>query len=399
MRQKPERVAWTVLLMAFATLCLLVVAVPLGVRYYVTHAQTQAKAVVESLAGTIVIEEPVGGGPVPLSKGQSAAVREGTVIRVDESSEAFITLFDHTLHLSRGTTLRLERTRSPRYRSSTEPISVYIIIDGGRVDIGTALSSEYPLDFRVSTLQAEVTLSADGSYALDVSNDSSEAIVYRGSALVLAQGTQVTLVPGERTEVLLGQPPKPSTTAARQLLTNGDFSQPLSESWQVYNDQGNDGGNADGQVEIVLDESRQAARFVRTGGSGNHCETVLEQRIERQLPDPVTSLTVRITLKLIQQSLSGGGYLGFEYPLMIRITYRDAYDSETEWVCGFYYQNTDNYPTTGGIEIPQDRWYTYESENLLETLPLRPSKIMTVRLYAAGWDYDALVSNIQLIEQ
>jgi hypothetical protein len=399
MRQKPEHVAWLVLLSAFATLCLLAVAVPLGVRYWVTHAERPAQATVESIAGTVVVEQPVGRGPLPLSKGQSVTVREGTLIRVDESSGAFVTVFDHTLHLSRGTTLRLERMRSPRYGSSTRPISVYLVVSGGRLDIGTALSPQHPLDFRVSTLQAESVLAADGSYAFDVNNDRSETTVYRGSARILAQGSEVTLGPGERTQVALGQPPQPSTGVARQLLANGDFSQPLAEGWQTYNDQGNDGGQVDGRVEPIVDEGRQAVRFVRTGGQGNHCETVLEQKIERQLPDPVTSLTVRATLKLRQQSLSGGGYLGFEYPLMIRITYRDVYDSEAEWVRGFYYQNVDNYPTGQGLELPRDRWYTFESENLLETLSIRPFKIMSVRIYASGWDYDALISDVQLIEQ
>jgi len=399
MRQNPERVAWLVLLAAFATLCTLIVAVPFGVRYYVSQAQRSAKARVESLAGTIVVEEPVGSGPLPLSKGQSMAVREGTVIRADESSEAFITVFDHTLHLSRGSTVRLDVMRSPRYRSSQRPIVVQVTIDGGRVDIGTALSPQYPLEFRVSTLQSESYLAPDGSYALDVTNDAAELTVYRGGARIAAQGSEVTLAPGERSRVLVGQAPEPSTGVARQLLVNGDFTQPLDQGWQVYNDQGADGGSVDGRVEVVIDEGRQAARFVRTGGSGNHCETVLEQKIERQLPDPVTSLTVRMTLKLRQQTLSGGGYLGFEYPLMVRITYRDVYDSETEWVRGFYYQNAANLPTTQGIEIPQDIWFTYESENLLETLSIRPFKIVSLRLYAAGWDYEALVSSVQLIEQ
>jgi hypothetical protein len=399
MRRKPERVAWVVLIAAFVTLCLLVIAVPLGVRYYIAHAEETAKATVESLAGTIVVEEPVGRGALPLGKGQSTVVREGTLIRVDEASEAFITILDHTLHLYRGTTLRIERIRTPRYRSSERPVSIDLTISGGRVDIGTALSMQHPLAFRVSTLHAQSLLTADGSYAFDVTNDRSEATVYRGNAHMTAQGQALDLAPGQRTIVALNQPPQPSTGVARQLLVNGNLSEPLDIGWHIYNDQGNDGGDVDGRVELVIDEGRQAARLVRENGHGNHCETVLEQKIERQLPDPVTSLTVRATLKLRHQSLSGGGYLGFEYPLMIRITYRDVYDSEAEWVVGFYYQNDDDFPTNQGVEIPQDRWFTFESANLLQTLSIRPFKIIAVRIYAAGWDYESLISDVQLIEQ
>jgi len=97
------------------------------------------------------------------------------------------------------------------------------------------------------------------------------------------------------------------------------------------------------------------------------------------------------------QSLSGGGYLASEYPLMIRVTYRDVYDSEAEWVQGFYYENPAGSPTTYGLQIPRDRWYLYESTNLLETLPISPYRIMKVRVYASGWDYESFVSDVSLI--
>ena len=111
----------------------------------------------------------------------------------------------------------------------------------------------------------------------------------------------------------------------------------------------------------------------------------------------MSSLVVRSTIKVRYQQLSGGGYLASEYPLMIRLTYRDAYDSEAEWIQGFYYQNTDSNPTTYGLQIPQDRWYVFESENLMASLPVKPERIMAIRVYAAGWDYDSLVSDINLI--
>ena len=202
---------------------------------------------------------------------------------------------------------------------------------------------------------------------------------------------------GQRTQIDLGQPPQPVTGAERDLLANGSFRDTLSEGWRVFNDQGTDGGNVDGRVETVVDEGRPAVRFVRNGGQGNHCETVLEQTINRQLSEPITSLKVRAWVKVRYQSLSGGGYLSSEYPLMIRIQYRDAYDSETEWIQGFYYQNVAGTPTTYGQEIPRDRWYPFESENLLDKLSIKPYKIISVRVYASGWDYDSLISDVHLV--
>jgi hypothetical protein len=399
MRRNPERVAWAVLLSAFAAFCLVVVAVPIGGRWYVQNAHAKQDATVESLVGTIVVEPPVGAGPTPLSKGQSKTISEGTIIRVDETSEAFVTFFNHTLRLFPGTTIRLDRLRSPRYRVGVLPDTVQLSLVGGQVIVGTALGLEHNLDFRVRTLHGEFRLDADGSYILEARNERSEITVYRGHSEVAAAETVMQLEAGQRTQVDLNQPPRPATSAARELVTNGSFREPLTVGWRAFNDQGSDGGDVDGRVEIVVDEDRPAARFLRTGGHGNHCETVLEQTINRQLSEPITSLKVRAWVKVRYQSLSGGGYMSSEYPLMIRIRYRDFYDSETEWIQGFYYENVAGTPTMHGQEIPRDRWYPFESGNLLDILPVRPYRIISIQVYASGWDYDSLISDVHLIAE
>jgi hypothetical protein len=73
------------------------------------------------------------------------------------------------------------------------------------------------------------------------------------------------------------------------------------------------------------------------------------------------------------------------------------YSSETEWVRGFYYQNTSGNPTANGQEIPQGKWYLYESENLLDTLPIVPRRILWLRVYASGWSYESYVSEVSII--
>ncbi|MBC7239389.1 MAG: hypothetical protein H5T71_04740, partial [Chloroflexi bacterium] len=77
MRKNPERVAWAVLLLAFATFCAIIVCVPLGVRWYLLYAEREETALVESLVGTVIIEPPVGSGPIPLVKGSSRQVPPG----------------------------------------------------------------------------------------------------------------------------------------------------------------------------------------------------------------------------------------------------------------------------------------------------------------------------------
>jgi hypothetical protein len=398
MKGKPERVAWAIITTAFLVFCSLAVAVPWGVRSYLLNASDAFEARVEALVGTVVVETPGSGTAKPVPKGRSLSASEGSVIIVDETSEAAISFFDHSeMRLFSGTRITLDEMRAPRFGFSSQRGRIAISENGGRIRVGTALSSDVPVDFVVRSLQATTELREDGSYSIEVSNDKSEIVVTRGEAQVTAMDQAVKLKQRERTVVGIGQAPEAPMPAAKDLVVNGAFNEPLGVGWTWYNDQGLDGGEVDGEVLPVLEESRRAVRFLRSGGHGNHCETVIRQEIDRLLADPLIMVKVRTTVKLLYQSLSGGGYLSSEYPLMIRLVYRDAYDSEAEWVHGFYYQNADSNPTTYGELIQQDRWYIYESENLLEVMPIIPSRIVSIEVYASGWDYDSMVSEISLI--
>ncbi len=397
MRENPERMAWAVLATSFAAFCLIAVAVPLGIRWYLRSAQEDELAVVESIQGTVVVELPVGQGAVPLTRGESHAVGEGATIKTDESSEAMVTLFEHSpMRLFPGSTVRLVRLRSPRYEASDLPNEVGLELAGGRIQVGTALSLDAPLSFWVTTLHGDVLLDSDGSYALASNNERGEVAVYRGHAVVSNPLGEVHLESRQRTIVELGAAPQPAVGVAKNWVVNGDFTEGLT-GWEVLHDQGADGGDVYGTAQLTESEGRTAVRFQRTGGYGNHCETILEQTFEQKLPDPVSSLVVRATVKLHEQSLSGGGYLSYEYPLMLRLTYRDSEDHEGEWVQGFYYHNVDGNPTMYGLQIPRDRWYLFDSGNLLDALPRRPYRIIRLRIYASGWDYDSMVSDVSMI--
>ncbi len=405
MQRKPERVAWTVLLAAFVIFCTCAVSLPLGIRWYLTTAMTTREAKVTCLEGTAVIEDPLRGTASPLLVNETISVSEGTIISVDESAQAVLTFFDQSLvRLFPRTTVSLERMRTPRFDLSSLPAQISLNVRGGRLYANTVLRGSPAVEFRVNSLQAHTLLAEDGGYSFEVSNERTEVIVQRGTAAVSSVSTavpadaaQVTLSSRQRTVVEIGKAPLAPLKAERDLLVNGDFSSPLDTGWTAFNDQGGDGGDIDGQVSLVEDEGRRAVRFVRTRGEFNHCETIIEQELNRDLPDPITVLKLRATVKLVDQSLSGGGYLSSEYPLMIRVSYRDMYGSEAEWVRGFYYQNFNNNPTQDGQEIPQGKWYFYESENLLDTFRISPRRIVRLRVYASGWSYESLVSDISLV--
>nr|MBC7245739.1 hypothetical protein [Chloroflexota bacterium] len=405
MRRNPERLAWTVLWIAFALFCTLTVSIPLSIRWYLTHATRAYEAKVTCLEGTAVVEDPRHATAKPVLKGETISVPEGTVVSVDENAQAVVTFFDQSfVRLFPRSSIALQRMRMPRFSASPRAAQIIVYAKGGRLWANTVLRGSSPVEFRVESLQAHTLLAEDGGYAIEVSNERTEVIVHRGMAEVAAaslstssEAAKVTLSSRQRTVVEIGQPPLAPLKAERDLLINGDFTAPLSTGWTAFNDQGGDGGEVDGTWSLVVDEGRRAVRFYRIGGEYNHCETIIEQELNRDLPDPLTTLKVRATIKLVHQSLSGGGYLSSEYPLMIRIRYRDMYLSENEWIRGFYYQNENNNPTMNGQEIPQNKWYFYESENLLDVLPIAPRRILWIRVYASGWSYESLVSQISLI--
>ncbi|HUW94741.1 MAG TPA: hypothetical protein VMW58_03070 [Anaerolineae bacterium] len=397
MSRDPKRIAWLVLLAAFGIHCVLAVSVPLTIRWYLLNATVGHEAIVEPIMGTVLVWEP--GANAPIGVTSSTAVPEGSRIRTDSSSRAFVTFFDNsTATVSFDTDTRLVAMRSPRFGFSTKLDSLHLDITHGQVNIGVALPVNRPLDFRATSPHMTALLD-EGSYSLKVTDDSSRTIVHLGTAQVTAQGKTVALTQRERTTVRDGQEPAEPVAAAQNLLVNGGFEEELSIGWQAYNEQGGDGGNIDGEISVLElpGTTSRALRFFRTGSGGNHCETVIRQDLNEEISDLATSTSLYLRVRLLNQSLSGGGYLSSEYPLMIRLEYEDVYGSEGHWTHGFYYQNQDNNPTMYGQRITYRTWFDYASGNILEAIYPRPARLKSLLIYASGWDYESMVTDISLV--
>jgi hypothetical protein len=395
--REPERMAWFVLLVAFGIFCLAAVTVPLSIRWYLINATVGREAVLEVISGTVLILEP--GASTPMGVTSSTNVPEGSTIQTDSSSRAFLTFFDNsTATLSFDSEVRLAAMRSPRFALSSKPSSLLLVITRGQVNTGMALPVNGPLEYQVASPQMTALLK-EGSYSLRVTNESSRIIVHLGTAQVTAQGSTISLEQRERTTVWRGEEPGEPVAAAENLLVNGSFEEDLSVGWQAYNEQGGDGGDVDGEISLVELPSvnSRAVRFFRTGSEGNHCETVIRQDLNEDISDLVTSISLYLEVRLVNQSLSGGGYLSSEYPLMIRLEYEDVYGSEANWTHGFYYQNRDGNPTMHGEQIAHNVWFDYGSGNLLETIYPRPARLKSLLIFASGWDYESMVSDTSLV--
>ncbi|MEJ2559605.1 MAG: hypothetical protein P8186_25985, partial [Anaerolineae bacterium] len=94
MRNNPERLAWTVLSVAFATFCVLAVAIPLGVRWYLFNAMTAEVTAVTSVRGTVLAQTRKANLPIPITDGSTTEVDEATSVTTDSTSQAILTFFN-----------------------------------------------------------------------------------------------------------------------------------------------------------------------------------------------------------------------------------------------------------------------------------------------------------------
>jgi len=394
MWENRQQLAWTVLIASFLVFCFLLFAIPLSVHWYVLNASESRDASVEVIGGTVLLIEP--GGRVPIAVSSGRLLREGSVLSTDSVSQAVITLFDKsTLVLLPRSRITLEQMRSPQYPTwSDHPHVLQLTVNAGRVRLSAAEKVERGMRLEVQTPHTTALVKA-GSYSLEVSSTGTEIVVRDGRASVTAAGKSIILNARERASVAAGNPPLGPLPAARDLIVNGNFKQGLNVGWQSYSE-GSEPGDVKGQVSIVTLGDRQAASFERRNSQGRHIDTGLRQEINKDVSDAV-SLKLRLDARLIYHSLSGGGYLSSEYPVMVRLHYRDAAGNPGLWVVGFYYHNDTGNPTQNGLRIPRDIWFPYETDNLLETLNPKPAVISFIQVLASGHDFQSMVSEVGLI--
>jgi hypothetical protein len=398
-RRNPERVAWLVIWGAFAVFLLLCAAVPLAVQYYLQHATSPQRAMLEVIGGTVRVRERGAAAPIAVTK--SVQLSEGSAIETDENSRGILTFHDgSTTILFPSTQVTLREMHVSTFPWGVEPITIVIEQTRGRLRIGAAPlvlpeNSDAPARlFQVLTPQIGAFLS-EGSYAVEVSADASQVTVRDGTAIVSAQGRSVTLGRGQRTVSTRGEPPLPPLPAIQDLMVNGDFRDPLARGWSVIREPSGDSRSAVGTVDVAQFGERTAVRIARSGSNQTSAITGIVQQINREVSD---YRTVRLSadIRVQSHSLSGGGVLSSEYPLILRLKYRDVYGSEAEWVHGFYVQNITGNPTNNGELVPANVWIPFEAGNLFELLDPKPFFITSLQIYASGWDYDAYVTGVRL---
>ncbi|HIC88813.1 MAG TPA: hypothetical protein EYP04_05375, partial [Anaerolineae bacterium] len=367
LRENPGRAAWIILVVAFTLFCLLAITIPLSIRGFLLYSRQKRPARLALIEGTALL--------LPKENTDAIAVvdvrqvRPGMRIKTDENSRATLTFsVDEagevvlmTVQIYGNVDLELVKCDVPRFQMSPEPHRVHLFVRAGRVRVTTTNLGRRALEAVVITPHGSAHL-GNGSYSVEVDADSSQFAVRYGVADVISQGKAVAISSDQRIEIRAGQPPGAPLSAAENLLMNGDFRLPLEEGWiQDTYQQSPDA--TPGTVEIVEAAGRRAAFFSRIGKEPVHTEVGITQVVDKDVRDFVY-LSLRMDVRLLHQSLGGGGYLSSEFPLMVQINYTDVYGKQLDWYHGFYYRDPDpdlNWPIVNGEKILAYVWYPYES--------------------------------------
>lgn len=175
------------------------------------------------------------------------------------------------------------------------------------------------------------------------------------------------------------------------LLINGDFSKRL-KYWKLIKE----GTGKEMYAKVIRSDSTYpyALEIKRTGSMRVRGEMGVRQELNQDVSE-YTKLVFRADVKAIHSSLESDGTRGGAYPIEIQIHYTDDEGKPHLWRRGFLYAKKINYPEIGE-NIPQNKWFTYTSGNLLELRPY-PKVIKEVRVLGSGWRFHSRVANIQLI--
>ena len=392
----PARSAWIVLWCSFIAFCLLAVALAQLLSAYITSATVSLPATGKVITGTISVK--------PLRQLQWVSVleqtplREGDRLRTDDVSRSFVTLFDYsTVLIYPSTEIELTKSDTTRFEPQRNHIALDLVRGTIHVGVAPIVAGGKGKMVQVHTPHARLTLE-DGSYTVAVSANQTQVwVTERGAALVTAAAGEQSVIAGQRLDVDAQGGFHPMREP-ENLIRNGDFNGGLEE-WQTGNEVGfQEGTDVVGTHELALTDGRLAVRFLREGSKNTHNETYIFQELDEDI-SVYSELHLGLETRLAHQSLSGGGYVGTEYPLLVKLRFRSSTLSEFTTVYGFYYQNDANNRTDGGFLIPHNVWVKHTVPINLATMNPRPDSLISVQVSAGGWDYESLVTNLSLVGQ
>jgi hypothetical protein len=380
--QDASRIAWRVTIASGLILLTLLVGGPIVRSWYVGWAIELRGATMRSIDSVVFVQRQGVGDWVVAQTNED--LDEGDVIRTAVNARAFMQFFDgSTALIFPDSTFRIIRSQQGRFQP--DRYSLILEVVKGRARIGVA-PAEDPLQafvqLRAPSTQVHVT---EGSYSIDASGDQSQVTTRRGVATGYSNGAVASALTGQRLVATSNRPPIGGLPSRRDLVINPVFADRDGDTPADWAER--DISEQDPPGEVTYHPTAGTITLARRGQG--HGETMIAQNIDVDLWD-FERVDVEASVRVLSHSLSGGGWQGTEYPLILRVIYRDITGTVHTWYRGFYRHNDDNFPVRDAELLPSSDWVRFET-SLLGIAP-RPWRIIRVELVASGWDYASVVN-------
>ena len=392
LRRNPQTTAWIVLTIAFCTFWILLFGAFVGAKHYYDSAAVAQSGTLTREQGIVLFRDAISSNL--MNAQDNLSLREGDELLVGQGARASLLLFDgSSMRIYSGTELRISELCKSRFHNDFSRIGIKLVQGTVRFEVGNPVTNGR--QFQVTTPHGVVSLSK-GSFGFLVSDTTSRISSREGTASAQANGKVVEFGAGEKVVITPTQMSDP-LPEGDQLIVNGDFSQGFAQ-WQTLDIDEPGREPEPGKRMLVTDRINNhealALRIERVSQKATHNETGLSQSIDKDVSD-YQALLLDAYVRVDDQSLSGGGYMGYEYPMMIRVKYRDAQGNQIDWSHGFYAKNPEERPTPNGESVPQGRWIHYNGD-LMEIKP-RPVHIISVDILGAGHSFASSIANFSLI--
>lgn len=431
---RSQRLAWGVMLLAFAVFCVLCIASVIGAYLFLFESTLPMQSVLRVSRGTAVV---VGADMIEQGVRTGMELFNSALISTDAISQAALTVYDDlhagevvaTITLKSGSAFDMKNSSRPRFDWGTQSYWIDLTSIYGDIDvfIPEGLGRAVLVTLR-TTQGVSVWLTDAGQYTLTavgaevrVTNNGGDAVLLR------PERQQSDRVPsGQRvtyqvdTDLFTSAASRVSLIGARTFTPENvaDYNDATALSPYTWRCNSVENDAPEGVYRLMDEDGRRTINFSRNDGALSHGETSCTLAFGTQGLDVsnLTYLGVRASFKINGHSLSTCGSQGSECPLMFRMDYYPVEPTLTErnepqlvsWIHGFFstFQPELNYPlncdSTGCTQheiVNEDTWYIYESGNLLTQFPpqQRPRAITVVRFYASGHEYDVYVSEIALL--
>lgn len=418
----PGSMAWITICVAFLFFVIIFGGGLLGARWFIFSSEANLQTQVYVGRGTVGVRNTSDDSQQAVRLNRTLSRSE--TVSTDEIAQGYITIRDShdgdrvvaTLVFLPGSQVQVTSATRPRFRFGDQAYKIRVGNFLGRLEVAIPAGLIHPVELSIAGTQGNAVITESGVYLLWSLED---------TMILIPRGHHADIDPhnGDRLEVPDGQTATINAldqtislrTTTDELVQNPLFQiatdPSIPDNWGCYSlAELPDAPRGTRALQTI--NGRRSIAFERLGplsGSGETgCRQYLGQNQQGLDVTGYRTLRIRATLELRWHSLAICGFQGSECGLMLELTFLNELGAEQRWIHGFYayeHGNTDVPTTCNSCLIPHDRiipgnWYTYESGNLF-TLPegFRPTKLLQVRFYASGHEYETIVSEVSLLAE